>query len=489
MRERFRAFYPLSDAERDEAWEEGLIVLDTNALLSLYRYPLDARNDLLAVLDGFKERLWLPYQVALEYHRNLPAVLRDQRARFKEVRDEIAGMKSDSQARINKLRLRKRHALIDAEGLREEIETAIDRFLEKLNVIEREREELYQEDTLQGKIEVLFEGRIGEAPKQEWLDSVYEEGASRFDKKIPPGYKDAHKEASNKEADTYTFGGVVFQRKFGDLVIWKEVLQRVKQEKIQWLIFVTDDSKEDWWLSREGRKIGPRPALVDEAGREGGLRGLVMQTSENFVAIASKKLGVEVTEEVIQQISIERRAADDTRTELDEPGFLEKIASAEAGLEELTQVSGVLTTELNRVQEIMELSTRKLKAAKDIRMRARFTNETASQIDAASVSFEKGVVDFETCLAQIEPGVDFIIDHIDELESRGEPVPEVKEVLLTLFRTIVETIGGAEVFDGVLAGIPDATAALRSSIRGLRSAIHHYISVAGRVNRWIEHWD
>ena len=67
MRELFRAYYPLSEDERDSAWSEGLIIFDTSALLNLYRYPLAARDRLIAVLDHLKERLWLPHQAALEY--------------------------------------------------------------------------------------------------------------------------------------------------------------------------------------------------------------------------------------------------------------------------------------------------------------------------------------------------------------------------------------------------------------------------------------
>jgi hypothetical protein len=74
MRELFRGFYSLPEREKEAAWAEGLIILDTSALLNLYRYPIPARDRLLTVLELLKDRLWLPHQAALEYQRNQPAV-------------------------------------------------------------------------------------------------------------------------------------------------------------------------------------------------------------------------------------------------------------------------------------------------------------------------------------------------------------------------------------------------------------------------------
>jgi len=51
-------------------WEEGMFVLDTSVLLNLHRYRDAARIDILAALTTIKDRLWIPYHVALEYERN-----------------------------------------------------------------------------------------------------------------------------------------------------------------------------------------------------------------------------------------------------------------------------------------------------------------------------------------------------------------------------------------------------------------------------------
>lgn len=211
MRELFRAFYPLSEADRERAWAEGLIIVDASALLNLYRYPLAARDRLLAVLERLKDRLWLPHQAALEYQRNQRAVRLDQTTRFRKVREEVGALKVDFTNRIDRLQLKKRHALINADELLSSVASSIDAFQRNLNQIERAEDELYQGGSLQLKIEQLFEGRIGQPPTQEFLNSLYKEGEKRYENRIPPGYEDKGKGDSTREATTFGFSGLFFQ--------------------------------------------------------------------------------------------------------------------------------------------------------------------------------------------------------------------------------------------------------------------------------------
>ena len=138
MRKLFKAFYPFSEADREKAWSEGLIITDTSALLNLYRYPLSARDRILTVLGCLRDRLWLPHQAALEYQRNQPTVRLEQATRFKKVREEVGAIKVEFNNRIEKLQLRKRHALIDVGPLSSSVVGAIDNFLAELNQIERD---------------------------------------------------------------------------------------------------------------------------------------------------------------------------------------------------------------------------------------------------------------------------------------------------------------------------------------------------------------
>ena len=51
----------------EKVWQNGIIVFDTNVLLNLYRYNEETRNELLKLMKSYQNRLWMPYQVALEF--------------------------------------------------------------------------------------------------------------------------------------------------------------------------------------------------------------------------------------------------------------------------------------------------------------------------------------------------------------------------------------------------------------------------------------
>lgn len=226
--------------------------------------------------------------------------------------------------------------------------------------------------------------------------------------------------------------------------------------------------------------------LVDEAIREGGVEGFMLETSERFTEQAAKLLGMEISDEVIQQISTTKKPEMSLAVIEEQPGFLEKLSDTEDGLEELARAAQGMTLETKRIREIMQESTKKLSVSKDARMKIRITNETASQINAAAASFEERIDAFEVNLKKIEPGVEFIIERLGQFEANGTEAPDIRENLKSLFSAIIETVQSAESYDATLADVPDATAALRNAIRSLRDGVQHYIRAARRVQRWLD---
>ena len=67
MKNAIREFIEPTNKEKQELWEKAVFVFDTNVLLNLYRYSAKTRNSLLAAFESFKNRIWIPYQVAYEY--------------------------------------------------------------------------------------------------------------------------------------------------------------------------------------------------------------------------------------------------------------------------------------------------------------------------------------------------------------------------------------------------------------------------------------
>ena len=79
MKVDFKEYYAPMKAEYKQLWTDEVIVPDTNVLLSLYRIPVTARDELLALLELLRNRLWIPHQVALEFQRRRLSVIYTER--------------------------------------------------------------------------------------------------------------------------------------------------------------------------------------------------------------------------------------------------------------------------------------------------------------------------------------------------------------------------------------------------------------------------
>jgi hypothetical protein len=102
-----------------------------------------------------------------------------------------------------------------------------------------------KKDVIEEKLAKLFDGKVGAPYSQDLLQTVFQKAAQRYVDRIPPGYKDGQQKEGH--------------RRFGDVVLWFQLLDIAKERKRP-VIFVTADSKEDWW-TKEGR---PRPELIHE---------------------------------------------------------------------------------------------------------------------------------------------------------------------------------------------------------------------------------
>jgi hypothetical protein len=88
---RFRAWFPDSSEEPRRFFTEGLVILDANVLLGLYRIAPSARDQVLDALERVANegRLWLPYQAGLEFVRNRRTAVIDRINRFQRALGEV----------------------------------------------------------------------------------------------------------------------------------------------------------------------------------------------------------------------------------------------------------------------------------------------------------------------------------------------------------------------------------------------------------------
>jgi len=143
MKNTMKAFYRPTEREFKEMWETATFVLDTNVLLNLYRYPIEARDELLAALEKIADRLWLPYHVALEYQRRRLEVIAEQKKRFSDVLTAIGNAKKGLENELNGLQLKKRHAVISVDDFLKGLGRLYADFETKLAALEKNEKDVW----------------------------------------------------------------------------------------------------------------------------------------------------------------------------------------------------------------------------------------------------------------------------------------------------------------------------------------------------------
>jgi len=284
MKKSFPGYYRPTKKGFAEMWEGGTFVLDANVLLNLYRYSPETRDELLGILQANSDRLWLPHQAAKEYHKNRIFVIQQ----VAEVYDSIKKLLEDSQNKIqNELRSmigKGRHPFV-GENLIDKITTLFTGLQEEIINLGQNHPNLIEDDPILDTITNLFENKVGSAYNSDELNKIYQKGKERYDKKIPPGYKDNAK-------------GELEQ--FGDLVMWFQIIDYAKKNKLS-IIFVTDDRKDDWWLRIKGQTIGPHPELIQEIVSEAEVP-FYMYSTDPFMEQAREHLKRKVKQQAIEEV-------------------------------------------------------------------------------------------------------------------------------------------------------------------------------------------
>jgi predicted nucleic acid-binding protein len=300
MKNLFKGFNQPTKSELTTLWNNAVFVFDTNVLTNLYRYRSSTSEELLKLMEQLGDRVWIPYHVALEYQRNRLSVIHDQHKKFSDTKSVILRAKESVTNELKQLQLSSRHSHIEPREFIQKISEATNQFTQELNALEESSRDVNSSDQLLTRLESLFENKVGDKPDQEFIDKVENEGKLRFENKIPPGYEDAAK--IKHENGFFTFGGVNYHRQYGDLIIWTQIIEYAKNANLQYLIFVTDDNKEDWWQITKGKTIGLRVELVDEIYRKTDVNIFHAYSSESFLHNANNFLQENISEATIEDV-------------------------------------------------------------------------------------------------------------------------------------------------------------------------------------------
>ncbi|KAA3647176.1 MAG: hypothetical protein DWQ07_06665 [Chloroflexi bacterium] len=298
MKDLFPSYYRPTDDDFKEMWENGTFIFDTNVLLNLYRYKQETRDQLFTVLEALQNRIWIPFHVALEFQNNRLKVIADQRNKYREVSALLENSVKELNRKFDDLRLRKRHSIINPDDLTKEINKAYEEAVKDVNSIGENEPKDLSEDELRQKIDTLFSGRVGPPPNSQEEILEWTEGAKhRYELGIPPGYEDDDKRT------VLLYNGLEIESKGGDFIIWKQLLDFLQTKPdIQSVVFVTDDGKEDWWLKIQGKTIGPRPELIDEAIAFGKVQHFHMYEPEQFLEFAGRFLKIKISADALEDV-------------------------------------------------------------------------------------------------------------------------------------------------------------------------------------------
>jgi hypothetical protein len=275
MKSQFSGYYTPTKEEFQDLWDNCIFILDTNVLLNLYRYTDKTRDELIKIFNMITDRLWIPHQVALEYHNDRIKVIIDQKNAYTKIRKTLIECRNKIASDLQEFRM---HPYLRTNSIIKIIDSAYKRIGKELNDKEKKHPDVIDDDYVMNTITNIFENKVGVPYTEDKYKQICKTGESRYQKKIPPGFKD---------------------KEYGDLIIWFQIIDKAKETKKP-IIFITDDKKEDWWLKYEGKKK-PRPELINEIYSEAGIK-FYMYQSDRFMYWAQKWLGEEIQDDSIQEV-------------------------------------------------------------------------------------------------------------------------------------------------------------------------------------------
>lgn len=279
-----------------------VVVFDANAWLNLYYIPIIALQEIIHGINEHLEKFWIPNQVFNEYKRNQ-----------KIKKDAVVGLfknaQSDSLKEINiskdrvlqKIETFKKQNHIWDNDLKDNI---VGKYNELINLLKEGYQDLESKygddikaikdrDIVDELVEVLFSKTDRDFSIIEKMN-ICEEGEIRYKYKVAPGYTDAGKIGKGND----------FTQPYGDLLIWKEMLRKVKGTAIN-MIFVQEERKKDWLEEKNGCTLAR--VLIEEYS-DASKGKIEVYNFEAFLENYAYELGIQepIIKELIKKLRLER---------------------------------------------------------------------------------------------------------------------------------------------------------------------------------------
>lgn len=279
MKSKFPEYYRIHKEDLLAHFDECIFIFDACALLDIYRLKMELTEDVFKVLEHLKEQIRIPYHVAEEYTKNIHEVLNKQLQTIKDSRSNFDSI-------VKAFESKRSHPYLSKNST--DLISKLKRQVEK----DFKEQEDYIKDQLihgnyQNRMAEILDGKVLESFSAEEILSIQTEGATRYENKIPPGYKDANKS----------------DNRYGDLINWKEILRYAK-ECGKHIIIVSSEIKEDWVTKEQGQIVGLRYELIKEFYNEVGNSDQYVHffSLDRFLEFAREKDEQVVTQETVDEV-------------------------------------------------------------------------------------------------------------------------------------------------------------------------------------------
>lgn len=319
-------FYIIDDEHEKELFKNSLIFFDTSSLLDFYYFTEENIEELETKLfKSLEKRLWITYQTQIEFFKNKDKVKlkpletynsliqkvkgNSESGHIEEIENVITATKSNISDELRghlktlqeKVSKNNKHPYLkdfnfsDINSQVHDIEKKILEFkvqfesFKKLITEEIESQKNKFKDETNDIILPILEKYFNSTnePNIKEINSIIKDGEFRYRNQIPPGYLD--------KDDKIGF------QKYGDLIVWKEILKKSKENHSN-VILVINDLKEDWWyLDDKKKNISPRYELIKEFKDYTG-NNFWMYEISNFLYKANLYFSTSIDSETIEEI-------------------------------------------------------------------------------------------------------------------------------------------------------------------------------------------
>lgn len=241
---------PSEDVEK-QLWENSIFVFDSSALLNFYYIPTTKLQEIFnEIFERIKDRLWIPNHVEFEFFKNRESVilkpisekynplkdnyLQDTKKSIDKIIKNIEDLKNNTK-KEDKHPFIEQKIIDDFVSKTEKFKTDYVEFEKTTTKLLEEQIEkikaIKQDDIVLNSFTKYF--KVGRKYNYSEIIEIIKEGKLRYEYQIPPGYKDID--------DKEKIGIQIF----GDLIIWKQIIEFAKDTKKP-ILLIVDDLKQDW---------------------------------------------------------------------------------------------------------------------------------------------------------------------------------------------------------------------------------------------------